>query len=60
MSAAFSPTMIEGAFVLELSMVGQKDESTARRRTIPFTRSGGSTTTNASLPAFSGRSCRIK
>jgi hypothetical protein len=43
-SAAFSPIMIDGAFVLPLMIFGMTLASATRRFRTPITRSAGSTT----------------
>jgi hypothetical protein len=53
-SAAFSPTMIEGALVLPLVTCGKIDESASLRPSTPITRACGSTT----APGSSARPIR--
>ena len=49
-SAARSPIMIDGAFVLPVVTIGIIDASATRRPSMPCTRSRGSTTAAASVP----------
>ena len=49
-SAARSPIMIDGAFVLPVVTIGMIDASATRRPSMPCTRSRGSTTAAASVP----------
>ena len=49
-SAPFSPIMIEAALVFELISRGMIEESITRSRSMPRTRSSGSTTASASTP----------
>jgi len=44
MSEAYSPTIIEGALIFPVGIVGKIDASTTRRLSTPWTRSFGSTT----------------
>ena len=50
MSAAFSPIMIDGAFVFPPTMFGMIDASAMRSPSRPRTRSWGSTTAAESMP----------
>jgi hypothetical protein len=49
-SAAFSPIMMQGAFVLVETIVGMIDASATRKASRPRTRNSGSTTAPGSLP----------
>ena len=44
MSEAYSPTIIEGALIFPVGIVGKIDASTTQRLSTPWTRSFGSTT----------------
>ena len=48
--AAFSPIMMQGAFVFPLTICGMIDASATRRPSMPLTLSLGSTTALSSIP----------